>query len=269
MTTGCIFNIMVGSPNDVEEYAKIALSAIHEWNIVNSLERRIALVPHHWTSSSYPSLNKPAQSHIDDILVERSDALIAIFGSRIGSPTETSISGTIEEIEHHRIAGKPVMVFFCESLDFNQNIEELKAVQDYRKNLKGLYETFKDHNDFAKKVASKLHLLIQNELQSDIKLSIATDPIKDIYFSDSEKELVVNWCKASSNYYNKHNFMGGKCGFSFSGRMIATETPKEAAEMDDFIERLFAAGYLINDGFDSKGKPKAKLTLLAYKTFGE
>lgn len=57
--------------------------------------------------------------------------------------------------------------------------------------------------------------------------------------------------------------------FSFSGLSVETKTPKEEAEMDDFINRLLYAGYLEHDGYTQQGKPKYKLTLAAFEKFGE
>lgn len=47
MKIGHIFNIMVGSPGDVTHIAKRAIECINNWNILNSYDKSIALVPHH------------------------------------------------------------------------------------------------------------------------------------------------------------------------------------------------------------------------------
>ena len=44
-------------------------------------------------------------------MVEKSDLLVCLFGTRIGTPTDTDASGTIEEIREHIKAGKQVMMF--------------------------------------------------------------------------------------------------------------------------------------------------------------
>jgi hypothetical protein len=40
------------------------------------------------------------------------DLLVAIFWTRIGSPTGSALSGTVEEIEKHLKAEKPAMLYF-------------------------------------------------------------------------------------------------------------------------------------------------------------
>ena len=120
-----------------------------------------------------------------------------------------------------------------------------------------------------KKFTNKLHLLVQNEFQSKIEGEPLTSVSQSILFSDSEIDLMHEWIKCRSNYFSKMPFMGGRVLFSFSGLGVETKTPKEEAEMDDFINRLMMGGYLEHNGFTKQGKPKYKLTLAAFKKFGE
>lgn len=270
MKVGNIFNIMVGSPGDVTNIAKRAIECINNWNILNSYDKNMALVPHHWTSSSYPSLRKPAQAHIDDILVERSDALVAIFGSRLGTPTDDYISGTVEEIEKHRMAGKPVMVFFSESLDFSQDIEQLKKLQEYRNQLGGLYETYNGIDDFEKKFSTKLHLQIQNEFQSLINENVSNSKVQEtVSFSEEEILIMKRWCSDTVNLLYQIYFMGGRCSFRFGTVGINAVNPKEIAQWEDFINRLYSCGFIDLIGYDKHSHPKYKLNLKAYNTFSE
>lgn len=261
---------MVGSPGDVTHIAKRAIECINNWNILNSYDKSIALVPHHWTSSSYPSLRKPAQAHIDDILVERSDALVAIFGSRLGTPTNSYISGTVEEIEKHRAAEKPVMVFFSETLDFSQDVEQLKNLQEYRNQLSGLYETYNGIDDFEKKFSAKLHLQIQNEFQPLVSESVSNSKGQEtISFSEEEVSIMKRWCDGKVNQLSQIYFMGGTCLFRFGTVGINADNPKDVAQLEDFINRLYSCGFIDLIGYDKHSHPKYKLNLKAYNTFSE
>lgn len=270
MKIGHIFNIMVGSPSDVTHIAKRAIECINNWNILNSYDKNIALVPHHWTSSSYPSLRKPAQAHIDDILVERSDALVAIFGSRLGTPTDNYISGTVEEIEKHRAAEKPVIFFFSETLDFSQDVEQLKKLQDYRNQLSGLYETYNGIDDFEKKFSAKLHLQIQNEFQPLVSESVSNSKGQEtISFSEEEVSIMKRWCDGKVNQLSQIYFMGGTCLFRFGTVGINADSPKDVAQWEDFINRLYSCGFIDLIGYDKHSHPKYKLNLKAYDTFSK
>jgi hypothetical protein len=57
-------------------------------------------------------LEERAQGIINKKLVSTSHLLIAVFRSRIGSPTGKEISGTVEEIKEFKKAGKPILLYF-------------------------------------------------------------------------------------------------------------------------------------------------------------
>lgn len=268
MYIGTIYNIMVGSPSDVSFIADIAVNCIHRWNTLNSNDKHIALVPHHWTSSSYPSLKDSAQKVINNQMVQYSDALIAVFGSRIGTPTKDNISGTVEEIQEHLNAGKHVMVFFCDKLDANADMEQIKQLQTFRSTIEGLYEMYSDAADFQHKFTEKLSLFVQKELINQVE--VAVTEIKQpevIQFSEKEQDIIRKWCRATSNYLSKNNFIGGHSLFSFSGMSYETQNIKETAEMDDFIDRMLREGIIIPDGANKQGNIKYKLSFKGLKQF--
>lgn len=268
MFLGTIYNIMVGSPSDVSFIAEVAVNCIHRWNTLNSNDKHIALVPHHWTSSSFPSLKDSAQKVINNQMVQYSDALIAVFGSRLGSPTKDSISGTVEEIQEHLKVGKQVMVFFCDKIDANADMDQLKQLQTFRSTIEGLYEMYSDAADFQHKFSEKLSLFVQRELSNQVDI-VATE-IKQseaIQFSEEEQDIIRKWCHATSNYLSKTNFMGGHSLFSFSGMGYETQNKKETAEMDDFVDRMFRDEIIIPDGYNKQGNAKYKLSLKGLKQF--
>lgn len=108
--TAC--NVMIASPSDVQVERNIVRDVIHEWNAVNASTRRIVLLPVRWESHSTPLMGDHPQSIINWQVLKNSDLLIAVFWTRLGTPTQNSISGTVEEIEEHVTAGKPAMIYF-------------------------------------------------------------------------------------------------------------------------------------------------------------
>lgn len=59
-----------------------------------------------------PTAGKSAQDIINEQVLSRADAVIAVFGNKIGSKTEHYDSGTIEEIEETIKANKQVLYIF-------------------------------------------------------------------------------------------------------------------------------------------------------------
>ena len=88
-----------------------------------------------------------------------------------------------------------------------------------------------------------------------------------ISFPEQEIDLMHKWINSRSNYFSKTTFIGGAVLCSFGGLGIKTKTPKEEAEMNDFINRLMKGGYLEHNGFTKQVKTKYKLTLAAFKRF--
>lgn len=270
MKVGHIFNIMIGSPSDVLDIAKKAIDVINNWNILNSDDKGIVLIPHHWTSSSYPSLNNSAQKVLNSQLVEKSDALVAIFGSKLGTPTFDHPSGTAEEIAEHQKANKPVMVFFCKHVDTDvAGIEQLNKLYDYKKSIDGLYETFQDITEFEKIFSQKLNLFIQKEIQPIIETDNDIPQQQTVSFSDDELNIMRKWCSSSINVCSQIAFMGGNFIFRFGPVQIETQNPKDTAILKEFIKRLETAGFIESQKLDSHGRPIYALTLKAYEKFQE
>lgn len=92
------------------------------------------------------------------------DLLVAVFWTRLGSPTGEAPSGTVEEIEEHLKAGKPAMIYFSsapvrpDSIDENQ----YRALREFRANCerRGLIETFESLSELGEKVRRQLIQLV-------------------------------------------------------------------------------------------------------------
>ena len=81
------------------------------------------------------------------------DILVAIFWSRLGSPTGVTASGSIEEIEKHRGAKKPTMIYFSNApvphdVDTKQYEDDRKLRRKYES--EGLLGTFEHSEDFRR-----------------------------------------------------------------------------------------------------------------------
>src|SRR5437763_1467261 len=107
-----VHRVMIASPGDVLAERQIAREVIHEWNSVHSIDRRIVLMPVGWDTHASPEMGDRAQAIINRTVLADCDLLVAIFWTRLGTPTGVAASGTVEEIEEHLAAGKPAMLYF-------------------------------------------------------------------------------------------------------------------------------------------------------------
>jgi hypothetical protein len=122
------------SPNDVGDEREAANRAVNEWNahIGEILGARVELV--RWETHSVPDLSGKPQTVLNKQIVDDCEIGIAIFWSRLGTPTDEFSSGTIEEIARLREGGRHVLVYFKNSpipqplLD-GQQVEDLKKAR--------------------------------------------------------------------------------------------------------------------------------------------
>src|SRR4051794_33094357 len=103
---------MVASPSDVAQERVIVREILAEWNAIHSEDRKIVLMPLLWEANAAPAMGDRPQAIINGQLLKNADLLVAMFWTRIGSPTGVAKSGTVEEIEEHLKAGKPAMIYF-------------------------------------------------------------------------------------------------------------------------------------------------------------
>src|SRR5438552_9179076 len=107
-----VYNVMIASPGDVELERSIVREVVSDWNAANSAARAMVLQPVGWETHSAPAMGDRPQSIINKQVLQKSDLLIAMFWTRLGTPTGAAPSGTVEEIEEHVKAGKPAMIYF-------------------------------------------------------------------------------------------------------------------------------------------------------------
>lgn len=162
--TAKAFNVMVASPGDVASERSIVRDVVYEWNAVHSAPRRIILLPIGWESHSSPEMGAKPQAIINNQVLDKCDLMVGVFWTRLGTETDEYASGTVEEIERHAAAGKPVMLYFSsqpvamDTVDLDQ-VARLKKFKDSCKS-RGLYESYDSHADFRSKFYRHLQLKV-------------------------------------------------------------------------------------------------------------
>ena len=159
-----IIPVMIASPGDVAEERKAIREVIHDWNDVNASSQGVVLTPVGWETHSSPELGARPQELINDRLLKDCDLLIAVFWTRLGSPTGETLSGTVEEIEEHIAAGKPAMLYFSSKPVAPESIdaEQYAAVKEFKRRVRdqGLIDEFDNLDQFRRKLAKQLQLCL-------------------------------------------------------------------------------------------------------------
>ena len=212
-----VYKIMIGAPSDIIEEVDIAINVINHWNYLNSESQKVVCLPLHWSISSYPEVGRHPQKVINNQVVSKSDLLICVFGSKLGTPTEDYASGSVEEIEEHIKKGKPVMIFFKRVLDINNcDIEQLTRLREFKESIgdKTLYVDYNDATDFGKILTDKLILCINSIFIKDkvVINGLEWEEIGDnIKLSDFDKERLKAWTSVDDPDFFQVHFEGGGC----------------------------------------------------------
>lgn len=147
-------NVLIASPGDVMEERQAVTRVFNRWNDANDFA---FLHPIMWESSAVPALGDHPQHILNDQFIGRSDLLIAILWSRLGTPTPTEKSGTLEEIREFIKEKGParVMVYFCNRhVPHNIDLTEFTRLREFKEEMKtrGLFHEFTTVADFEREL---------------------------------------------------------------------------------------------------------------------
>ena len=269
MYTAKVYNIMIGAPSDIQKEIQIAKDVIFRWDIINSQFHNCVLLPLHWQDNTHPSTGNPPQKSIDKQIVEKSDLLVCIFCSRLGSPTDTHISGSVEEIEEHVKAGKQVLTFFRKKGNTPQNqndLEQYKRLLDYKDSIKGsvYWGEYEDVTDFERIFREKLELYLNNNWLNRVN-SIDNMPEK-LKLSDLDNRRLITWVNSKKKQFVRKGPSKGKCLFVLGDRNFFTVTEgEEYSEWENFFERMEQIGFVEKYTTNSKNEPFYKLKYPAFE----
>tara|TARA_R110002073_G_scaffold177188_12_gene335186 strand:- start:18527 stop:19411 length:885 start_codon:yes stop_codon:yes gene_type:complete len=175
-----VLKVMIASPGDVADERQTARDVIYEWNCIHSEDRALVLLPVGWETHSAPSMGDRPQAIINKEVLMNCDLLVAVFWTRIGSPTGVAASGTVEEIEEHLNADKPAMIYFSSTPVRPDSVDEAQysALKEFKQECfeKGLVESYESLTEFRDKFSRQLTQTIIRHFQSETTPTTATAP---------------------------------------------------------------------------------------------
>jgi hypothetical protein len=174
-----VVNIMIASPSDVAAEHETTRNVIHEWNASHARERELVLLPMGWQTHASPMMGDRPQAIINKQVLEQCDLLVAVFWTRLGSPTGESPSGTVEEINRHLEAGRPTMIYFSNAPVRPDSVDEAqyKALRQFRTDCesRGLIAAYDSLEDFRAIFARQLTQTVAREFKT-----LASLPMPDV-----------------------------------------------------------------------------------------
>lgn len=155
-----VFQILIASPSDVQAERELLRDLVLDWNAVHSRTAGCVLLPVMWETHSTPEMGEEPQEILNRQFVDTCDALIGIFWTRIGTPTSSAASGTVEEINRIHAAGKPVMLYFSKRKPEQGMIdqEQWREVKSFRDECMqhGIIGSFTSRDDLKDAVSRHL-----------------------------------------------------------------------------------------------------------------
>lgn len=154
-----VVQVLIASPGDTHEARTAILTESSRWNGRYAAARAFIISPWLYELHATPIIGDRPQAIINRQGVDKSDVVVAVFGSRIGAATGVDISGTAEEINRAIEIGVPVHVYFFEGdLPHDVDTEQLDLLRAFRDDLqtRGLCGYYRDPQDLARQVIDAL-----------------------------------------------------------------------------------------------------------------
>lgn len=270
-----VYKVMIGAPSDIKEEINIAINAIYHWNHIHAEKQKTMLLPLHWSISAYPAIGQHPQKVINQQIVNKSDLLICIFGAKLGTPTNDYVSGSVEEIEEHIKAGKPVMIFFKNILSLNDiDIEQVARLRGFKNTIgeKALYADYNNIDDFERILSDKLSLCVNDNFIKEkiVANGLEWDEVENESsheeLSDYDKERLKSWTSVDNPDFFQAHFVGGSCIYGLgASNQYEVKNGREKIEWDSFFEKLLNLGLIRVKSYDKHNHPIYQLKEAAYK----
>jgi hypothetical protein len=133
-------NVMLCGPADATDSISAIRGVVDEWNGSHAQDAKLMLRVRHWETDAHSVMmaGRDGQAIINQQLVDEADIVIAVFHSRLGSPTPRAVAGSVEEIQKALDKGLRLSVFFSKgSPPGHTDPDQYIALQQFKRSLPG------------------------------------------------------------------------------------------------------------------------------------
>ncbi len=179
LPTATVIRILIASPGDVTKERDVVTECIHAWNAAHFAATGVILQPVRWESHTFPASGARPQAIVNEQIGGSGDGLIGIFGMKLGTPTGVALSGTIEEIEIFRNAGKQVSLYFSTAaVPRDADRAQLEALEAYQRERRKdtLYAEFSDSDALHRLVTQHLPGIVNAVKQGKVQKPQSSAP---------------------------------------------------------------------------------------------
>lgn len=155
---GLIVRGLIASPMELKKYRDAIRKSFAKWNAENAHRENLIFEAVGWETHATGGMGAHPQKILNKDLCQKCDFVIAMFGTRLGAPTDTMASGTIEEIDYiYKLrGGDRVFVYFLE-----RNSTPSVEVDQFKVFIQGkvLYEPFRTNSALTNAVSRALSII--------------------------------------------------------------------------------------------------------------
>lgn len=251
MYKATVIETFIASPSDVTQERKLVREMISEWNVINSKNRNVVVKDLGWENDVYASFSEGrAQESINKQILENADLLIGIFWTRVGTPTAEYISGSVEEIQKHINAEKPVLIFFSNAPVRPDSVkqEQYEKLQEFKEWClsKGLINSYDSIDEFVSILRRQFGLLMNQDVKmlqligiNEIKETSTTEESITIPLNDMAKAFLKEIAQDHNGILMTVMTLGGYI-VQTNGKNFGTDRydGRKKALIDEAIEQL-------------------------------
>jgi hypothetical protein len=253
---------MIASPGDVTAEREIVTEEIYRWNDANAFVRKLVLLPIKWETHSTPQMGEHPQAIINRQLLEEADILIGIFGTRIGTPTEQYVSGTVEEIKKHVAAGKTAKIYFSDMPVSPSSLDPVQydSLRRFREECQktGLYATFNSGEQFRDDFRQHISIELNQPRYMWLVAPEEAPESKAAQLSEDAMRLIRAAANSDGRVISQESI--GFAGLSAGDQEFTDGTNRSAAKWRGIVKDLVGKGVL-----GQAGKGLYKLTDVGYE----
>lgn len=234
------YNVMIVSPSDVSTEREIAKNVLYRWNELNSRFRNIVFSVLGYDTNAHTDSGNHPQELLNHQLLEQADIIIAVFWTKLGTPTKEYSSGSVEEISQHIKQGKKVHIYFSNKVAELEKVdmEQYRKLQNYKTSIQGnaFYKEFSTEEDFEHKLSDDIQL-IANELS--LKKIVIPNPTSENKANLSEMEIEVLKIMKGQRLLQFAKIWGQ---MSFNGDLITDQ--RRATNIEEAMDSLENKGLI-------------------------
>ena len=273
MQTGTFIRVFIASPGDVQAERDKACHVIQTWNAAHSLSKSVLIEPVRVETHSHAVQGGHPQDLINAQLLDRCDLLVAILWSRLGTPTNTDLSGTVQEIrEFAETKGADrVLLFFCDrDISSNADLDQVQAVRSFKDSVKqeGLYIQYSSVNDFAEQFRHQLDMALNRLMESEnfAVLDLEVQGKREVTFEPEANTILVLASAGNSSRISLSRLMAGH-ELSAGGIVLNhMGNERSEAQWEAGLDQLENIGYAEDLGYK---REVFRLTKKGYKAADE